>query len=550
MTSTSTLGSTSITLQFDLNRNVDAAAQDVQAAITAAARQLPITLTAPPTYRKVNPADSPILILSAHSDTLPLTVVDDFADNVIAQQISQITGVSQVVIGGEQKPAVRVQVDPAKLQTRGLTFEDVRSVIGVACTNAAKGSINSDQQSFTIRANDQLTKAEEYNDVILAYRNGAPIRVRDVGQAVAGPQDVNVAAYAGQEPAVILLVFKQPGANVIEIVDRIKAAMPKLDSVLPPGMRIDTIIDRTQTIRASVHDVEFTLALTIALVVLVILLFLRDVRATMIPAVTVPLSLLGAVAAMYLLDFSLDNLSLMALTIAVGFVVDDAIVVVENIYRHIEAGMPATASAIKGAREIGFTVLSISILAGRRVHPAAADGRHHRAAVSRIRDHGDGGDRRLGGGLADAHADAVLALPEAAAGASRPHLSRHRMGFRGVARRLSPHARRGVAAPAADAARVLCDLGHHGRDVRLHPERLLSDPGHRPDHGPVRGRTGRLAGGDEAPAAQDRRGARARSRHRIVRIVLRQRLRQYLEHGPVLHRPEAARAAHQRARSG
>ena len=361
MTSTSTLGSTSITLQFDLNRNVDAAAQDVQAAITAAARQLPITLTSPPTYRKVNPADSPVLILAAHSDTLPLTVVDDFTDRVVAQQISQISGVSQVVIGGEQKPAIRVQVDPAKLQTRGLTFEDVRTVLGIASTNVAKGTINSDQQSFTIRANDQLTKAEEYNDVILAYRNGAPIRVRDVGQAVAGPQDVNVAAYKGQEPTVILLIFKQPGANVIDIVDHIKAAMPKLDSVLPPGMRLDTIIDRTQTIRASVHDVEFTLALTVALVVLVILLFLRDVRATMIPAVTVPLSLLGATAAMYLLNFSLDNLSLMALTIAVGFVVDDAIVVVENIYRHIEAGMPATASAIKGAREIGFTVLSISI---------------------------------------------------------------------------------------------------------------------------------------------------------------------------------------------
>jgi len=255
MTSTSTLGSTSVTLQFDLNRNVDAAAQDVQAAITAAARQLPITLTAPPTYRKVNPADSPILILSTHSDTLPLTVVDDFADNVIAQQISQISGVSQVVIGGEQKPAVRVQVDPARLQTRGLTFEDVRTLLGIASSNAAKGTINSDQQSFTIRANDQLTKAEEYNDVILAYRNGAPIRVRDVGQAIAGPQDVNVAAYAGQSPTVILLIFKQPGANVIDIVDHIKAAMPRLYSVLPPGMRVDTIIDRTETIRASVHDV-------------------------------------------------------------------------------------------------------------------------------------------------------------------------------------------------------------------------------------------------------------------------------------------------------
>jgi hydrophobe/amphiphile efflux-1 (HAE1) family protein len=361
MTSTSVLGSTSITLQFDLNRNIDAAAQDVQAAITAASRQLPTTLTTPPTYRKVNPADSPILILAAHSDTLPLTVVDDFADTVIAQRISQITGVAQVTIGGEQKPAIRVQVDPAKLQTRGLTFEDVRAVLGIANTNAAKGSINGAQQSFTIAANDQLTKAEEYNDVIIAYRNGAPIRVRDVGYSVAGPQDVNIAALNGSAPSVILLVFKQPGANVIDTVDHIKAAMPQLSSVIPPGLQLETIVDRTQTIRASVIDVEFTLALTIGLVVLVILVFLLDLRATLIPAITVPLSLLGAVAMMYLLGFSLDNLSLMAMTIAVGFVVDDAIVVTENIYRHVENGTPATRAAIEGAREIGFTVLSISI---------------------------------------------------------------------------------------------------------------------------------------------------------------------------------------------
>jgi multidrug efflux pump len=361
MTSTSVLGSTSITLQFDLNRNIDSAAQDVQAAITAASRQLPITLTTPPTYRKVNPADSPILILAAHSDSLPLTVVDDFADTVIAQRISQISGVAQVTIGGEQKPAIRVQVDPAKLQTRGLTLEDVRGVLGIANTNAAKGSLNGAQQSFTIAANDQLTKAEDYNDVIIAYRNGAPIRVRDVGHAVAGPQDVNIAALMGRTPSVILLVFKQPGANVIDTVDRIKAAMPQLSSVIPPGLRLDTIVDRTQTIRASVRDVEFTLALTIALVVTVILLFLRNLWATLIPGVTVPLSLLGALAMMYLLGFSLDNLSLMAMTIAVGFVVDDAIVVTENIYRHIENGASSTRAALDGAREIGFTVLSISI---------------------------------------------------------------------------------------------------------------------------------------------------------------------------------------------
>jgi hydrophobe/amphiphile efflux-1 (HAE1) family protein len=361
MTSTSTLGSTSITLQFDLNRSIDAAAQDVQAAITAAARQLPTNLTTPPTYRKVNPADSPILILAAHSDTLPLTVVDDFADNVIAQQISQITGVAQVSIGGEQKPAIRVQVDPAKLQTRGLTLEDVRGVLAVATTNAAKGSINGARQSFTVAANDQIVKAKDYDEVILAYRNGAPIRVRDVGRAIDGPQDVNVAALMGTQPAVILSVFKQPGANVIDTVDQIKAAMPTIASVIPPGMKVDTLVDRTQTIRASVRDVEFTLVLTIGLVVMVIFLFLRNVRATLIPAVTVPLSLLGATAAMYLLGFSLDNLSLMALTIAVGFVVDDAIVVVENIYRHLEAGSPPLQAALKGAREIGFTVLSISI---------------------------------------------------------------------------------------------------------------------------------------------------------------------------------------------
>jgi len=361
MTSVSVLGSTNITLQFDLNRNIDAAAQDVQAAITAAARQLPITLTTPPTYRKVNPADSPILILAARSDTLPLTVVDDYADTVVAQQISQISGVSQVIIGGEQKPAVRVQVDPAKLETRGLTLEDVRQVLGVANTDASKGSVNTSKQSFTIAANDQLVNADQYNDIILAYRNGAPIRVRDVGHAEAGPQDVNIAALSGDKPAVILLVFKQPGANVIDTVAQIKAAMPTLATVIPPGMHLDTIVDRTQTIHASVQDVEFTLALTICLVVLVILLFLRNFWATAIPSITVPLALLGSTAAMYLLGFSLDNLSLMALTVSVGFVVDDAIVVVENIYRHLEAGKSAMESALQGAREIGFTVLSISI---------------------------------------------------------------------------------------------------------------------------------------------------------------------------------------------
>jgi hydrophobe/amphiphile efflux-1 (HAE1) family protein len=364
LTSVSALGTSVITLQFDLNRNIDGAAQDVQAAITAAGKTLPQNLTVPPFYKKVNPADSPILILANHSDTLPLTSVDDFAENVIAQQISQIGGVALVTIAGQQKPSIRVQVDPAKLQARGLTLEDVRGVLAIATIDAAKGTLNGNLQSFTIAANDQLTQPEQYDDVILAYRNGGPIRVRDVGHANMGPQDVTqsaISALNGIKPSVLLLVFKQPGANVISTVDSIKAAMPRLAAIAPPGIRVDTVADRTQTIRASVRDVEFTLAITISLVVMVILLFLRNIRATLIPSVTVPLALLGSTALMFLFGFSLDNLSLMALTIAVGFVVDDAIVVVENIYRHVEAGTPPMLSALKGAREIGFTVVSISI---------------------------------------------------------------------------------------------------------------------------------------------------------------------------------------------
>jgi hydrophobe/amphiphile efflux-1 (HAE1) family protein len=361
MSSVSSLGSTVITLQFDLNRNIDGAAGDVQSAITAATPYLPKNFTSPPTYKKVNPADSPILIVAATSNTIPLPQVDDFAENVVATQISQITGVSLVAIGGQQRPAIRVQVDPAKLTARGLTLEDVRAALLNATTDSAKGTMLGKLQSFMISDNDQLTTADPYNDVIIAYRNGAPVRVSDVGQAIAGPQDVTLGALHREQNAVMLLVFKQPGANVISTVDNIKAALAGMHSLIPPGIHLDTVIDRTQTIRAAVTDVEFTLMLSCTLVVLVILLFLRSVHATLIPGAAVPLSLLGATGIIYLAGFSLDNLSLMALTIAVGFVVDDAIVVVENIFRHLEAGTTPLQSAIKGAREIGFTVLSISI---------------------------------------------------------------------------------------------------------------------------------------------------------------------------------------------
>jgi HAE1 family hydrophobic/amphiphilic exporter-1 len=361
LTSTSSLGSASITIQFDLDRNIDGAANDVQAAINAAGGQLPKNLPNPPTWRKVNPADSPIMLLSATSDILPLTVVDDNADTKIAQQISQISGVSQVSIGGEQKPSIRVQIDPAKLVTKGLSLEDVRNVLSVTTVNSAKGSIDGAHQSFTIYANDQLLDPKSWDNTIIAYRNGGPVRVSDIGTAVPAAENMKEAAWANGKRGVFLIIFKQPGANVIDIVDRIRKELPRLQASIPAGIKLDIMSDRTQTIRASVSDVQFTLLLTISLVVMVIFVFLRNLWATIIPSVTVPLALLGAVALMWTAGYSLDNLSLMALTISVGFVVDDAIVMLENIERHLEEGMKPFEAAMKGAGEIGFTILSISL---------------------------------------------------------------------------------------------------------------------------------------------------------------------------------------------
>src|SRR5467141_4150884 len=361
MTSTSYLGTTAVTIQFDLNRNIDGAANNVRGAINAAGGQLPKNLPSPPTYRKVNPADSPILLLSATSDTLPLTTVSDAVDAQLAQQISQISGVAQVSIGGQQKPSIRVQVDPAKLVAKGLSLEDVRNQIAITTVDSPKGNIDGATRAYTIYANDQLTDSKNWNDVIIAYRNGGPLRIRDIGQAVTGPEDAKQAAWANGKRGVFLVVFKQPGANVIETVDKIKAQLPRLVAAIPPAIKIELISDRTQTIRAAVADVQFTLLLTIALVVMVIFVFLRSFWATVIPAVTVPLALLGACALMWAFGYTLDNLSLMALTISVGFVVDDAIVMLENITRYIEEGERPLAAALKGAREIGFTIVSISI---------------------------------------------------------------------------------------------------------------------------------------------------------------------------------------------
>jgi HAE1 family hydrophobic/amphiphilic exporter-1 len=361
MTSTSVLGSTQITLQFNLDRNIDAAAQDVQAGIDAAGGQLPKNLPTPPSYRKVNPADSAILILAVHSDVMPVTAVDDYAETVIAQQLSQLPGIAQVSVGGQQKPAVRVQIDPQKLAAVGLQLEDVANLITTATVDSPQGAITGSSQNFTIYDNDQLLKAAPWNDVVVAYRNGAPIRIRDIGVAVDGPENTQIRGWQNGKLGILLLVFKQPGTNVIDAVNNIKAALPHVMTSVPPSLKVDQVIDRTTTISASVKDVEFSLLLAIMLVVLVIFLFLRSFWATAIPGVTVPLSLLGTAALMYVLGYSLDNLSLMGLTIAVGFVVDDAIVMLENIYRHIEDGLPPFEAAIKGAGEIGFTILSISI---------------------------------------------------------------------------------------------------------------------------------------------------------------------------------------------
>ncbi len=360
MTSTSTLGSSAITLQFDLSRNVDSAAQDVQTAINAAGGQLPTGLPSPPTYRKVNPADPPVLILALSSDALPMTAVDDYAENVLAQHISQLSGVSQVLVFGQQKPAVRVQVNPNAIAEKNLALEDIRSAISGLSSDAPKGTIQGATRTYTIYDNDQLLQADGWNDAIVAYKNGAPVRIKDIGQAVGGPENTQLAAWANGKPAIILPIFKLPGANVIDTVTAIKAALPSLKAISPAAVDLSILSDRTQTIKASVADVEKTLAITIALVVMVIFVFLRNFWATAIPSVTVPLALMTTLALMYVAGFSLDNLSLMALSIAIGFVVDDAIVMIENIQRHIEMGKSPKDAAIEGASEIGFTIVSIS----------------------------------------------------------------------------------------------------------------------------------------------------------------------------------------------
>ncbi|MCE0483480.1 MAG: multidrug efflux RND transporter permease subunit [Methylacidiphilales bacterium] len=361
MTSSSTLGSTSITLQFDLNRNIDAAARDVEAAINAARGNLPANLPSNPTYRKVNPADSPIMIIALTSDVETRGQMYDAASTVLAQKLSQVDGVGQVTVGGSSLPAVRVEVNPTALNKYGIGLEDVRNALAGANSNEPKGHFSNNTRNWTIDDNDQLFKAIDYRPLIIAYRNSAPVRVGDVAQTVDSVEDLRNAGYAEGKPSVLLIINRQPGANIIQTVDHIKELIPQFQAEIPQSIHLSTLMDRTTTIRASIIDVERTLLISIGLVILVVFIFLRNVRTMIIPGIVVPVSLLGTFGVMYLLGFSLDNLSLMALTISTGFVVDDAIVVVENITRYIEKGFSPLEAALQGSKEIGFTVLSISL---------------------------------------------------------------------------------------------------------------------------------------------------------------------------------------------
>ncbi len=365
MTSMSSEGTSQITLQFNLDRNIDSASQDVQAAINAAAGTLPANLPYPPTYSKVNPADAPILTLALTSDSIPIPQVSDAADTLLQPKLAEIDGVGKVTVEGGLRPAVRVRVDPARLAAAGVSMEDVRTAIANANTNGAKGGFDGERMAVSLGANDQLVNADQYKDLVIAWRNNAPVKLSAVGSVIGGVENDRVGAWyfshGRREQAAVLDIQRQPGANIVQTVERVKQALPALQHAIPAGIRISFVTDRTETIRASVRDVQITLVMAVVLVVLVIFAFLRSPRATFIPAVALPLSLIGTFGVMHLLGYSLDNLSLMALTVATGFVVDDAIVMIENIVRYIESGVPPLEAAYRGAGQIGFTIVSLTV---------------------------------------------------------------------------------------------------------------------------------------------------------------------------------------------
>src|SRR6187551_467890 len=361
LTSSSSLGITSITIQFDLNRNIDGAALDVQTALSVAQRRLPVEMTTPPSFRKVNPGDFPILYISLNSPTLPLSAVNEYGEITLAQQISQLPGIAQVLIYGAQKFAVRVQVDPVAAASRNISLEDIRSVVSKTNSNTPVGTLNGPKQSVTLKASAAMTSAEEYRKVVVAYRNGMPVHLDEVARVIDSVENDKTASWFNENRAIVLAIQRQPDANTVAVVDLVRERLPQYRAMVPPSIRMEVLNDRSISIRDSVVDVQETLAIAICLVVMVIFLFLRTVSATIIPALAVPVSLIGTCAAMYVFGFSINNMTLLALTLSVGFVVDDAIVMLENIVRHIEGGMRPFEAALKGAREIGFTIISITV---------------------------------------------------------------------------------------------------------------------------------------------------------------------------------------------
>ncbi|MCC6470648.1 MAG: efflux RND transporter permease subunit, partial [Alphaproteobacteria bacterium] len=361
MTSVNGQGVTSITLQFDLAREIDGAALDVQSAITTAARKLPTDMTAPPSFRKVNPADQPVLFLSLTSSTLPLSTVDEYAETLIAQRLSTLNGVAQVQVYGAQKYAVRVRADPKALASAGISLDQIQTAVAAANSNQPVGTLNGPKQSVTLQASPQLGEAALYRPLIVAYRNGNPVRLGDIATIIDGVENDKIASWFNGTRSILLAIQRQPDANTVKVVDSVKALIPEFQALLPAAVHLNVMLDRSESIRNSVEDVQFTLGLTVALVVMVIFLFLRNLTATIIPAIALPVSLIGTFAGMYVMGYSIDNLSLLAITLSVGFVVDDAIVMLENIVRHVEKGMAPFEAALKGSREIGFTIISITL---------------------------------------------------------------------------------------------------------------------------------------------------------------------------------------------
>jgi HAE1 family hydrophobic/amphiphilic exporter-1 len=484
-------GNTNITLQFALERDIDAAAQDVQSMIAKTQRQLPPEMPAPPSYQKVNPADAPVLFLALSSETLPLSQVDEYAETVIAQRLSSVSGVAQVSVFGAQKYAVRIDLDPRELASRAIGIDQVAQAIQQSNVNRPTGTLYGPDRAFVIQANGQLTSAATYPPVVVAYRNGTPVRLGEVARVYDGVENDKTASWFNGRRTVYLSIQRQPGTNTVAVVDAIRALLPQLEQQLPASVSLSVRLDRSIPIRQSVDDVKFTLLLTVFLVVLVIFLFLRNLSATVIPSLALPASILGTFAVMYLCGYSLDNLSLMALTLSVGFVVDDAIVMLENIVRHMERGESAEDAAFNASKEISFTILSMTLSLTAVFIPCPVYGGHCWTSDARIRGDDCGRDSGVRCRIADADTDAVQPIPAAAPrGASRAVLRVHRADVRRLVAMVRLVAEAGAPFPRHCDGDVGAASSWHGVPLRGDSQGVHTEPGHGPIDGTDRSRAG------------------------------------------------------------